>query len=255
MKPYLLSETNWQAVRETQYEVAVLPWGATEAHNYHLPYGTDNYQNEHVIDLAAAKAWAHGAKVIVLPNVPFGINTGQLDIDLCLNVNPSTQLAIAKDLADVVQRAGIKKLVMMNGHGGNHFKNIIRELSYHFPELFVCAINWFQAQDWHAYFDEPGDHAGEMETSTMMHIRPELVLPLSEAGDGYAKSYSIKAFREGWAIAQRAWSKVTADTGVGNPAAATAEKGKAYLEASALEIANFLVDLAQTQEIWQDDRP
>ena len=45
-RPYLIAETNWKSVQETSYEVAVLPWGATEAHNYHLPYATDNLQNE-----------------------------------------------------------------------------------------------------------------------------------------------------------------------------------------------------------------
>ena len=43
MRPYILAETNWKAVKETKFELAVLPWGATEAHNYHLPYGTDNF--------------------------------------------------------------------------------------------------------------------------------------------------------------------------------------------------------------------
>ncbi|MEN0050323.1 MAG: creatininase family protein, partial [Bacteroidota bacterium] len=56
-KPYLLAETNWKAIKNTDYEVAVLTWGATEAHNYHMPYGTDNYQVEYIVKQAAAKAW------------------------------------------------------------------------------------------------------------------------------------------------------------------------------------------------------
>ncbi|TAE47177.1 MAG: creatininase family protein, partial [Bacteroidetes bacterium] len=121
-RPYILAEATWKTVREAGYQVAVLPWGATEAHNYHLPYATDNIQNEYVSAEAARIAWEAGAKVVVLPNVPFGINTGQLDIPLCLNINPSTQWLVLKDIADVVRRAGIRKLVIMNGHGGNHFK-------------------------------------------------------------------------------------------------------------------------------------
>ena len=86
-RPFILAETNWKSVKETKFDVAVLPWGATEAHNYHLPYATDSIQNEYVAALAAEKAWEKGAKVIVLPNVPFGVNTGQLDVDLCINMN------------------------------------------------------------------------------------------------------------------------------------------------------------------------
>jgi creatinine amidohydrolase len=79
-RPYVLQETNWKTVKETTYNVAVLPWGATEAHNYHLPYGTDNIQNEFIAAEAAKLAWDRGAKVVVLPNVPFGANCQQLDI-------------------------------------------------------------------------------------------------------------------------------------------------------------------------------
>lgn len=245
-RPYILSETNWHLVKSTDYKVAVLPWGATEAHNYHLPYATDNYQVEYIASESAKIAWEAGAKVIVLPCIPFGINTGQLDVKLCMNLNPSTQMAILKDTVDVLVRAKIDKLVILNGHGGNNFKNMIREMSFHFPEIFVCWANWYQAADWNHYFDIPGDHAGEMETSAMLHIAPKLVRPLSEAGDGSAKKFKIKAFKEGWVIAQRQWTKVTSDTGVGNPAAATAEKGAIYLSDCAKNIAELLIDLANT---------
>ena len=245
-RPYLLAETDWKTVKETHYQVAVLPWGATEAHNYHLPYATDNYQAEHVAEHAAQIAWEAGAKVIVLPCIPFGINTGQLDVKLCMNVNPSTQLAILKDVTDVLHRHGIHKLVILNGHGGNNFKTMIRELSFFFPEVFVCAINWFGAVNWNEYFDDPGDHAGEMETSAILHIAPHLVRPLSEAGPGEAKNFRFKAFQEGWAYSQRKWTQVTADTGVGNPYPATAEKGKVYLDACAASIAAFFQELAAT---------
>ena len=83
-----------------------------------------------------------------------------------------------------------------------------------------------------------------METSAMMHIAPELVLPLEEAGDGYARPWTIQALREGWVSAQRQWTKVTADTGVGNPALATAEKGAAYTDACIKNLGTFLVELA-----------
>ena len=245
-RPYILAETNWKATKDMDYQVAVLPWGATEAHNYHMPYATDNYQADHVAAAAGALAWEAGARVIILPCIPFGINSGQLDVKLCMNINPSTQLAILKDTVDVLRRHGVFKLVILNGHGGNNFKAMIRELSVLYPEVFVCWANWYQAVDWNDYFDEPGDHAGEMETSAIMHIRPDLVLPLEEAGNGKAKQYKVKALRESWVTAQRQWTQVTADTGVGDPSKATAEKGKIYLDACARSIANFLIELAQT---------
>lgn len=252
-RPYILAETNWRAAQVTDYQVAVLPWGATEAHNYHLPYATDNIQADYVAAEAGRLAWEQGARAIILPCIPFGINTGQLDIKLCMNLLPATQLAILRDVAGVLQRAGILKLVILNGHGGNHFKNIIRELSVDFPDLFVCAVNWYQAVNWNDYFEEPGDHAGEMETSAVTFITPHLVRPLSEAGPGKARKPVIRAMREGWVTTQRPWSKVTDDTGVGNPYAATAEKGGRYLADCARQIAGFLVELANTnvEDMWE----
>ena len=243
-RPYILAETNWKTVSSTPYEVAVLPWGATEAHNYHLPYATDNIQNDWIAAEAARLAWEQGAKVVVLPNVPFGVNTGQLDIRLDINMNPSTQAAVLHDVVDALARQGIPKLAVMNGHGGNNFKQMLRELQPHFPNVFLCAFNWFDTIRWADYFEDQGDHAGEMETSIMLHVAPELVLPLAEAGDGAAKRPRLQAMREGWAWSQREWTKVTADTGIGDPAKATAEKGRRSLEPVTQKIAAFLVELA-----------
>ena len=245
-RPFILAETNWKEVRDHSYQLAILPWGATEAHNYHLPYGTDNYQVEAVAALAAEKAWDAGAKVVVLPVVPFGVNTGQLDISLCMNMNPSTQLALLKDLVQVLHLQKVPKLQILNGHGGNHFKQMIRELAGIYPDVFVSAVDWWRSAPVEEYFHEPGDHAGEMESSAMMHITPDWVRPLEEAGSGAAKVFKFTAFQEGWATAQRAWSQVTEDTGVGNPEKATAEKGKIFLEACAESLASFWIELANT---------
>lgn len=245
-RPYILAETNWKTVQATDYQLAVLPWGATEAHNYHLPYATDNIQCDYVSADSARVAWEKGGKVIVLPTLPFGVNTGQLDVKLCINMNLSTQIAVLKDIMDVLARQGIPKLLILNGHGGNHFKQVIREMSFFYPQVFVCAVDWFRAVNWKLYFEDPGDHAGEMETSAILHIAPDWVLPLSEAGDGSAKVFKFKAFKEGWATAQREWTKVTADTGVGNPYPATAEKGKRYLDDTAQVLGQFMYELAVT---------
>ncbi len=243
-RPYLLAETTWATVRDAGYEVAVLPWGATEAHNYHLPYATDNLQCDHVAAEAARRAWEAGAHVVALPTIPFGVNTGQLGIPLDINMHPSTQRAVLRDVVEALDRQGIRKLVVMNGHGGNDFRQMIREIGVAFPSMFICAANWYEAADRSDYFDEPGDHAGEMETSAMLHIAPRLVRPLEEAGAGAERRFRLKGLREGWVWAERDWQQVTADTGVGNPARATAEKGARYLAAVAEKIAGFLVELA-----------
>jgi len=243
-RPYILAETTWHAVKETTYAVAVLPWGATEAHNHHLPYATDTIQNDFIAAEAARIAWDQGARVIVLPTIPFGVNTGQLDVTLDINMMPSTQAAVLHDVVHALATQGIPRLVVMNGHGGNNFKQMIREVGAFFPEVFICTFNWYQILDNAGFFDEPGDHAGEMETSIMQHVVPDLVRPLAEAGPGAARRFRVQGLRDGWAWAERAWLQVTDDTGIGNPARATAEKGQCFLTALTGQIAGFLVDLA-----------
>ncbi|HEV8600047.1 MAG TPA: creatininase family protein [Gemmatimonadales bacterium] len=242
-RPYLLAETTWKSVQGSEYAVAVLPWGATEAHNLHLPYGTDSIEVSHIAAESARIAWEQGTRVIVLPTVPFGVNTGQLDIPLCLNLNPSTQAAVLGDLAESIERAGIRRLVLLNGHGGNDFRAMIREL-VPLRSLFICTVNWYTALDPRPFFAEPGDHAGELETSAMLSIAGELVRPLAEAGSGQARRFRVRGLREGLAWAPRRWSKLTTDTGVGDPHQATAEKGARFLHGVVNKLAAFLTELA-----------
>jgi creatinine amidohydrolase len=244
-RPWILAEQPFPAVRDANYDVAVLPWGATEAHNLHLPYGTDNIECEALAAESARLAWAQGARVVVLPTVPFGVNTTQLDIPLTLNMNPSTQLAVLSDLVAALEGQGLRKLVIFNGHGGNDFKAIIRELQPR-TSMFLCALDWWKTIDARPFFDEPGDHAGELETSVMQHLAPTLVRPLSEAGEGRTNAWRIAAFREGWAWAPRPWTRVTADTGIGDPRAATAAKGAAFATAVCERVAGFLLELSGT---------
>ena len=242
-RPYILAETDWKSVSASGCDLAVLPWGATEAHNTHLPYGTDTLHAERVAAEAARIAWEAGVRLVVLPAVPFGVQTGQLDIPFCLNLNPSTQAALLADLAASLDGQGVRKLVILNGHGGNDFRGAVRELQPRL-RLFICVLDWYTCVDPGAFFDEPGDHGGELETSVVLHLAPELVRPLAEAGAGRARQFRVAALREGWVWAPRRFTQVTDDTGVGDPRGATAEKGAAFFRAATERIAGFLQELA-----------
>ncbi|MBN1598928.1 MAG: creatininase family protein [Bacteroidales bacterium] len=245
MRPYILAESNWDYIKEAEFELAVLPWGATEAHNYHLPYSSDIIESDLIAAESAGIAWDKGGKVIVLPAVPFGVNTGQKDIFLDINLNPSTQFAILHDIVEVLNRQGLYKLLIFNSHGGNDFKPMIRELGLKFPEMYICTLNWYQSVDRYDYFENSGDHAEEMETSLLLYLKPELVLPKEKWGKGKEKRNKIKAFNEGWAWAERKWSKITEDTGAGNPELATKEKGESYFKAVTQKTGEFIYDLCK----------
>src|SRR5688500_19360277 len=101
-RPYVLAETTWRAVSNTTFEVAILPWGATEAHNYHLPYATDVIECDVIAAESARIAWDAGTRVIVLPNVPFGGKHGQIEIQLCRYKNTHTQSLCHTSIVDTL---------------------------------------------------------------------------------------------------------------------------------------------------------
>src|SRR6185503_8268842 len=143
--PWILAERTHAFIRSQKWEVAVLPFGATEPHNLHMPYATDNYQVEAIGSRACERAYKAGAKVLLLPTVPFGVNTNHLKIPggLALSMKPTTLLAILTDLVDSLERQGVRKLLLLNGHGGNELKPLMREL-HHRTKVFLCLCDWYK---------------------------------------------------------------------------------------------------------------
>lgn len=246
MSSNLLSESYWKDIRNDTFDLAVLPWGATEPHNYHLPYGTDNYETEALGKKAVEEANKKGARSILLPGIPYGVNTGQADLKLAVNLNPSTQARILEDIIRSVNNSGTRKFLILNGHGGNDFKQILRELGASFPDMILATCNWYQSVEKSRFFTKEGDHADEMETSLMLHLYPRLVLPLEKAGSGRSRSFAVKALNEKWAWSERKWSRVTDDTGIGDPSHANSQKGKEYFEAVVARLAELIYELYVT---------
>ena len=245
MRPYILADCTWENIKDRPIDLAVLPWGAVEAHNYHLPYSADIIESDRIAEAAAEEAYNNGAKLIILPAVPYGVNTGQTDIKLDLNINPSTQYAILKDIITVLNRQEIYKLLILNSHGGNNFKPLLRELGLKFPKMFLSTCNWFSSVNKKEYFEHDGDHADEMETSLLLYLAPDLVQPIEQAGPGTEKNIKIKGIREGWAWTERKWSDVTDDTGIGNPAKASRGKGEKYFKAVTAKMAQLFMEIAE----------
>ena len=247
--PWSLAELHYAHVKAHAYEVAVLPFGATEPHNLHLPYGTDNFEADLLADKACEAAHRAGAKVLRLPTIPYGTETNMTRCKLAINLNPSTLQAVITDLVDSLVNHGLRKIVLLNSHGGNDFKPILRELYGRTPaQIFLC--NWYQtiADAAKAICEQPEDHAGEWETSIMLAYRPDLVgrgedgSLLADAGE--KRKMRFTALNEGWVSITRPWHLLTTNTGSGNPHAATAEKGGQLVECFVERLAPFLVELS-----------
>jgi len=248
MRAWILAEQNHASIRAQKWEVAVLPFGATEPHNLHMPYGTDNFQVELIGQRACERAQRDGAAVLLLPTMPFGVNTNHLKIPgaLACSVTPTTLLHLLGDLVDALERQGVRKLVLLNGHGGNELKPLTREL-HHRTRVFLCVCDWYRmaVDQYPAIFEQPGEHADEVETSLGLAFFPDLVHP-ELADDGAARPTRFEAINRGWISITRPWHLVSKNTGLGNPRAATADKGRRLMDILVERLGRFLVELART---------
>lgn len=247
LKPWDLKELNYKYIKNQKYEVAVLPVGATEPHGYHLPYGTDIFWGEKLADQICEAAFQRGAKVILLPTIPYGVDSNLLQFQLTVNVHQSTLDAVIVDVIHSLESHEINKLVIFNGHGGNNFKPLLHSL-YGRTKIFVCVLDWWKIDpnSQHMIFDEIGDHAGELETSMALMLFEDLV-HFEEAGNGYAKESRFGAINQKWVSITRPWHILTEDTGVGDPRKATKEKGKAFLNIVIEQASHFLTELSNSK--------
>lgn len=245
-KEFDLSISNYGTARRFEYDIAILPWGATEPHNQHLPYLTDAILSHDVaVDAARIFFERYGRRAMVMPAMPLGAqNPGQRELAFCVHYRFSTQQAVLHDIVTSLYHQGIRRLMIVNGHGGNVFKPMIRDLAVELPDMQVSAGEWYKALPAREYFDEPGDHADELETSVMMHYHPDLV-NLSEAGDGKSGGFKSDLLSRGVVWLPRRWDCVSHDTGIGSPRAATAEKGARFAEAVSSVLADVMNDLCQ----------
>lgn len=247
--PWLLEESTFDHVRNGAYEVAVIPLGATEPHNTHLPYGTDTFEAGVIGRAVCRKAHAEGARVVMLPVIPYGTETNMRQLPLAINVNPTTLYRLLQDVVDSVAQAGIHKIVLLNSHGGNDLKPFLRE-QYGRSDAHLFLCDWFRmvGDRYGEIFQHAEDHAGEMETSMGLAYFSELVVRDDSgrlhADEGAVRPTRFHAVNQKWVSLTRPWHLLTTQSGSGNPHAATKEKGRQVLDLVVERIAPFLVELS-----------
>lgn len=234
--------------------VAIIPWGAIEPHNYHLPYLTDCILAREIALKSVSKLDENSInKVVVFPYIFAGSqNPGQTEYPFCIHFNTETQKAILKDIVSGLYNQGIVKIVVLNGHMGNCFKPIIRDLEQEFKDVVIIVIDWLNIPTLpHSdYFENMEDHAGEIETSAMLYFHPELV-NMEHAGDGEHRDFTIEGLNNKTGWTPRNWLKISRDTGVGDPRKATREKGEVYIEKITDEISKLIKDLIWNSTLYK----
>ncbi len=227
----------------------MVPLGATEPHNLHLPYSIDTREGDTVGEKICEAAHQRGANVVLLPSIPYGTDTNQMAFPMAMNLNPSTLAAVVTDLVDSLVRHNIRKIVLLNSHGGNDLKPVLRELYGRTPaHLFLC--NWYTvfSDVYRQMFENRDDHAGEMETSFALAFFPDLVARRPDGGltadEGRIAETRFDAINRGWISITRPWHLLTTNAGAGNPHSATAEKGQRMMDLLVERLSGFLVELS-----------
>ncbi|SDM67836.1 creatinine amidohydrolase [Oryzisolibacter propanilivorax] len=252
-----LSTRDFDAARATGLAartVAVLPVAAVEQHGPHLPLNVDALLLQGVLDAALAQL-PTDCPVLVLPPQQVGLSTEHLSYPGTLSLSPATLLALWGELGEAVARAGVRKLLLLNGHGGNVAPMDIaaRELRQRCG-LLTYSCSWFGLplpdtvqQMFSAEEHRFGIHAGQIETAMVLHLAPQLV-SMEHAGrwrsssQDRAERHAIlgngKSAKMGWAIQDYHPSGA-----VGHAAAATPAQGRAVVEAAGAALAQLLQEL------------
>ena len=234
--------------------VAILPVGAVEQHGPHLPLKVDTALVEGVVD-AALPLMAANVPVLVLPTQAIGLSLEHQDYAGTLSLSPATLLAVWTELGVCVARAGVKKLLIFNAHGGNvsSMDIVARQLRMQCG-LLVYHSSWFNLpqpagvnEAFSAHEHRFGVHGGETETSMMLHLAPELVRMeharhFASSSEVRARQFPIlgngKSAKLGWAM-----QDYNPQGAAGNAAAADAQRGQALVQGAAASLAQLCAEI------------
>ena len=241
-----LTATNLHRISQRKYEVAVLPTGAIEPHNRHLPQGQDFRHTNYVARESCRLAWDECESVICLPTLPYGVDCNLMAFPMAIHVSQAALDAMVREIIESLLAHGIRKIVILNGHGGNDFIPLIRQIQCDLDvHVFLCDW-WTVGRDkYDEIFDRPDDHAGQLETSVAMALYPELVEP-DVAGDGKTRDFLFEAINKGWIKTSRRFDRLNDHCASGDPTGAAPERGQAYLQLVCGRISRFLAELATT---------
>ena len=248
-----MPETEWRKLRADQLRdlakqdaIVILPVASLEQHGPHLPVEVDSMLGETVAARTAEKVAARGQAVVVLPVLWTGLSEHHMSFGGTVTLDNATFAPLVEGVVRSVLRHGFRRIVLLNAHGGN--ENALRAITDDLtPKLGVPIVQftyWYAAAVAIAKILETQgglQHACEAETSMMMAVRPDLVaedrIPLAKSNAKATRGYGGGAFIAGARSAAGPRSGV-----IGNPEAATPEKGERLFDAISSAVADKLCD-------------
>jgi creatinine amidohydrolase len=249
MNPGILDEMTIEDVRAFNTEVVVWAIASTEPHGPVLPYGTDHLQCDAAVRAGVILANQRGARALQYPTMPIGCNANFKGFPFACRIAPQTLIQVVLDVIEALEEDGIRKIVLVDGHGGNTemMRAALRAHAHrHRPgdgSAFVCITRGSAPQGLIAH---PSDHGGESEVSRMLHVRPDLVHK-EKFGVFPWGELAVEALKDPHVIFVRPWHLYVPAAAGGDVREATEEKGRKLIEHSAEYLANLLVELTKAK--------
>jgi creatinine amidohydrolase len=256
-KSYFLREMTWMEVKQLLSKpntVVIMPTGSTEQHGPHLPIGTDSYIGNE-LTRRVSKHLRKKIPFIVTPPVFFGASSHHIDCNFpgTMSVNLDTYIRLIVDLCSSLIRQGLQKIFLLNSHGGNHdpLKVAVRTIRDEYKVLIALGSYYEIAGEQITRLRESGPggaaHAGELETSCMLVIKPELVYQdrFKRQIPKWKSEYLLVDLQRGGSInlAQH-FSEFTPTGMVGDATLASKEKGERFLEEIAKALSQAILDFS-----------
>ena len=250
MTPGILQEMTIDDVKAFGTEVVLIGVASTEPHGPIVPYGSDFWQCDAICRKAVTRANANGARVLMYPTLPIGNNVNFKHFPFACRIGVRTLMLTLLDIIQAVEEDGIRKVVLVNGHGGNTdaMRAVLREHFDRTPEdrrAFVCITGGMPSREALDAIEHPSEHGGESETSRNLYLHEHLVRKdkLQELPFGKPMIDALAENRVHWV---RPWYLHMPMGGGGETRKASKEKGEALIETGADGLAAFLVELSKT---------
>jgi creatinine amidohydrolase/Fe(II)-dependent formamide hydrolase-like protein len=244
---YLWGELTWPEARERLQEVDIvlLPVGSVEQHGPHLPLDTDAFDANYLA-LRVADA-CNDPKPLVLPCIPYGVAYHHDEFKGTVSISNEALSKMIYDIGISMSRNGIRKMVIINGHGGNSpALNYAAQMINRDAHIFVCVDTGETSDvDIYSLVETPNDvHAGEIETSTSLAVRPQLVKMDQVRKEVPEFSSRYLDFTSKRGVLWYAYTRKISQSGVmGDPTKASAEKGRKIWEMMITHLVSLVEDL------------
>lgn len=249
------SELSWPQLKAAAElgSIVIVPVGATEQHGHHLPIEVDWRLCATIAEASCHAAAARGVRALVTPPIWTGFSPHHMEFSGSITLSTSTFLGLVGDVARSLWHHGFRRILLLNGHGGNAnlLRSLVQQLRFEDSIRVAAASYWDFAvpfiQNWRRSGPGGINHACEMETALMLAVRPELV-NMSLAHDATwppTSSYLSADLAMGAPVTiARSFAEITSDGVVGAAALATVEGGEELRAAIVERVAAFLVEFA-----------